>query len=95
MFALAGEAEIRILGAMSLKDKRSVMRSLMDRLRLRFAMCVIESGDQDLWQTGRIGFAYCVLAERDLASKLDRIVRELEDEPAIEIVSVESDTLSL
>jgi uncharacterized protein YlxP (DUF503 family) len=32
VFALAGEAEILILGAMSLKDKRSVMRGLMDRL---------------------------------------------------------------
>ncbi len=95
MFALAGEAEIRILGALSLKDKRSVMRSLMDRLRLRYAMCVIESGDQDLWQRGRIGFSYCVLSERDLSSKLDRIVREIEEEPAVEIVAVASDTLRL
>ncbi|MBP7401458.1 MAG: DUF503 domain-containing protein [Clostridia bacterium] len=95
MFALAGEAEIRILGALSLKDKRSVIRSIMDRLRLRFGMCVIESGDQDLWQRGRIGFAYCVLAERDLAAKLDRIVREMEQDPGIEILSVNSDTVQL
>jgi uncharacterized protein YlxP (DUF503 family) len=95
VFALAGEAEIRILGAMSLKDKRSVMRGLMDRLRLRYAMCVIESGDQDLWQRGRIGFSYCVLSERDLSAKLDRIVREMEQEPAIEILEVASETVQV
>ncbi len=95
MFALAGEAEIRILGALSLKDKRSVMRGLMDRLRLRYAMCVIESGDQDLWQRGRIGFSYCVLSERDLSAKLDRIVREIEEEPAVEMVAMASDTLRI
>ncbi|NLN45499.1 MAG: DUF503 domain-containing protein, partial [Clostridiaceae bacterium] len=52
-------------------------------------------GDQDLWQRGRIGFSYCVLSERDLSAKLDRIVREMEQEPAIEILEVASETVQV
>jgi hypothetical protein len=36
-----------------------------------------------------------VLSERDLSAKLDRIVREMEQEPAIEILEVASETVQV
>ena len=47
--------EIRIEGAHSLKDKRQVMRSLKDKLRVSFNVATAELDQTDLWQRGTIG----------------------------------------
>src|ERR1700761_1792980 len=47
--------EIRIEGAHSLKDKRQVMRSLKDKLRISFNVSVAEIDPTDLWQRATLG----------------------------------------
>jgi len=47
--------EIRIEGAHSLKDKRQVMRSLKDKLRVSFNIAVAELEQTDLWQRATLG----------------------------------------
>jgi uncharacterized protein YlxP (DUF503 family) len=42
--------ELHILGARSLKDKRSVVKGLKDRLRTRHNVAVSEIDYQDVWQ---------------------------------------------
>ena len=42
--------ELRIEDAHSLKDKRHVVKSLLDRLQVRFNVAVAEIDHQDLWQ---------------------------------------------
>lgn len=46
--------ELEILGAQSLKEKRSVVKSLKDRLHDRFNLSVAETAHQDLWQRAQI-----------------------------------------
>ncbi|MBM3270290.1 MAG: DUF503 domain-containing protein [Candidatus Sericytochromatia bacterium] len=50
--------KLHIPGASSLKDKRSVVRSVVSRLRNEFSVSVAEVGDQDKWQIATIGMAY-------------------------------------
>lgn len=45
----------RIHGSRSLKQKRSVVRSLKDRLFSRFNVSVAEVGSHDHWQRGELG----------------------------------------
>jgi uncharacterized protein YlxP (DUF503 family) len=47
--------EIRIEAAHSLKDKRHVVRSLKDRLRVNFNVAVSELDHNDLWQRATVG----------------------------------------
>lgn len=47
--------EIHIEDAHSLKDKRQVMRSLKDRLRVHFNVAVSELDHNDLWQRATLG----------------------------------------
>jgi uncharacterized protein YlxP (DUF503 family) len=47
--------DIRIEGAHSLKDKRQVVRSLKDKLRVSFNVAVAELDHSDLWQRATIG----------------------------------------
>jgi uncharacterized protein YlxP (DUF503 family) len=49
--------EIRIEGAHSLKDKRQVVRSMKDRLRVKFNVSVAEMEATDLWQRATVAVA--------------------------------------
>jgi uncharacterized protein YlxP (DUF503 family) len=52
--------EIEIFGVRSLKEKRSVVKSLKDRLHDRFNVSVAETAHQDVWQ--RAELTACVVA---------------------------------
>jgi len=41
----------------SLKSKRRILKSLLDRLRVRFKVSVCELDQQDVWQLATIGMA--------------------------------------
>lgn len=60
LYVALGEVELHFPGARSLKDKRQDLRSLVDRLRARCTVLVIESDYQDLHQ--RAGLALSSLA---------------------------------
>jgi len=56
MYTAICRIEIYIPGVRSLKDKRQVVKSLISRLKNR-NISIIETGDNDLLQKARIGFA--------------------------------------
>ena len=49
------EIDLSFPEAQSLKDKRQILMSLKTRLRQTFNISVAEIGEQDLWQSGRLG----------------------------------------
>ena len=50
---------VQVPESRSLKDKRTVVRSITSRVRQTFAVAVAEVGEQDTWQTAVVGVA-CV-----------------------------------
>ena len=69
--------ELEIAGAQSLKEKRSVVKSLKDRLHDRFNVSAAETAHQDVWQ--RAELTACVVAgQRKIAESVlesaDRLV---------------------
>lgn len=89
MYVLALEVELRIPGAHSLKDKRQVVKSLLEASRRRFAVSAAEVGAQDTWQRSVLGFA--VVASS--ASGAERVLRDVEDfvwsTPGVEVGAVD------
>jgi uncharacterized protein YlxP (DUF503 family) len=72
MFIASIRLELSIPHANSLKAKRAVLLSLMDKVRSRFGAAVAEVGDQDLWQRAVVGIALVSGEEhhvRDMAAK--------------------------
>ena len=71
--------QLSVPGCTSLKEKRSVVRSLRDRLRARFPLSVAETGYQDVHTRAEISAAI-VTSDRRLAEsvldKADHLVRE-------------------
>jgi hypothetical protein len=80
------EVEIRIPASHSLKDRRQVVRSLLDGARHRFPVSAAEVGGQDTWQRATLGFAV-VASEAGLVEEvLDQIDRFLWSRPEIDVV---------
>src|SRR5262245_58077577 len=54
---LALTVELRVPAAGSLKDKRSVVKSITETCRRRFSVAAAETGYHDTWQRAQLGFA--------------------------------------
>ncbi len=67
--------EIRIEGAQSLKDKRQVVRSLKDKLRVSFNVAVAELGQSELWQRATIGVVSISESKDYLAGLMENVER--------------------
>ena len=68
-------ARVSIPESHSLKDKRSVLRSLKDRIVAHMNVSVAEVGDQDLWQSAELAFV-TVAATKDV---VERRIGEIRD----------------
>jgi len=80
--------ELMIPWARSLKDKRSAVRGLKDRLRARFNASVAEVGYQDKWQ--RAVIAVCIIGsdKRQLESNMSKIRQLCEEAQDIQIADM-------
>ena len=73
----------------SLKEKRTVVKAIKDRLRGRFNVAVAETGYQELWQRAMVS-AVSVSSERHLLeSVLQAMAREIEQRYPEELVGVD------
>lgn len=70
--------EILIPESRSLKDKRKVVRSVIDRARHRHNVSAAEVEHQDLWQRAGIAFAAVSSSRKQLDSTFEAIVREID-----------------
>ena len=70
----------------SLKDKRMIVKSLVQRVRNKFNVSIAEVDEQDYYQTIVIGAA-CVSDSRTQANAvLDEVMRYIEENTEAEIV---------
>jgi len=70
----------------SLKGKRKVVKSLIEKVRHRFGASVAEVEDHDLWQKAKIGVAVVGNDARLLSTRLDQIASFIENQHLAEIV---------
>ncbi len=76
---------LRISWAASLKEKRMVLKSLMDRMKNKFNISVAEIDEQDNHKIAVIGFA-CVTNETSHAnSMIDKVINFIENNTEAEI----------
>jgi len=85
--------ELLIPWARSLKDRRSAVRGLKDRLRSRFNASVAEVACQDKWQ--RATLAVCVVDSdrRQLEATMTRVIQLSEEAHDLQITDVRQEWL--
>ncbi len=72
------ECELYCPGSFSLKDKRQIVRRLIDRLTGRFNLAVAEVDNQDHQRLITLSMASVSSSKKQLISLQDKIVRELD-----------------
>jgi uncharacterized protein YlxP (DUF503 family) len=65
-------------GARSLKDKRQVLRKLIDRVRARYNVSIAEVGDNDLWQRMVLGVVVVSNDHAFVDEVLAKVTRDVE-----------------
>lgn len=88
-----GRLHLRLHDNHSLKGKRRVVRKTIERVRSRFDVAIAEVGDQDLWQSIRLGFSVVGSDGRVVHSVLDRVVNFIEELHLSEVLDVEVEVL--
>lgn len=84
---------VRIVGVQSLKEKRSILLSVLKRTRNKFNVSAAEVGAQDLWQKAEIGIAVVSGSSNHVEQQLRKIVSFIESEPRFEIISLNMEIL--
>ncbi len=73
----------------SLKEKRMVVKSLLGKIRSRYAVSAAETAEQDIHQTVVIGVASIAAHAAQADSMMEDILTFVEENTEAEIVSVE------
>ena len=75
MAMILGTAQllIQIPEAQSLKDRRRVIRSIVQRVRARFDVAIAEIDDQQYWQSARIG----LVAVSNSSKHVDEVIQQV------------------
>lgn len=87
------QAELRIEWARSLKDKRTVARSLKDRLHREHQVSVAEVGAQEVHNTLLLGVAAAGSSAGQVASTLDTVEDKLAHHPEARLVACQREVL--
>ena len=74
----AAQVELHVHASHSLKDKRSVVRSIVRRVRNEFNVAVAEVGGQDTWQWAVLGLAAVGHDGTTVRAVLERVVDFIE-----------------
>jgi hypothetical protein len=79
----------------SLKEKRKIVKSLVEKSRSRFNVTVAEVADQDVYQKASIGIAVIGNNGRVLNSLLDRIIDFMDSLGLAELISREMELINI
>ncbi|MHB9098221.1 MAG: DUF503 domain-containing protein [Syntrophales bacterium] len=70
-----GLVDLLIPESGSLKEKRSVLKRIIQRTRNEFNVSIAEVGDNDLWRRARVGFSVVGNDKQYINAKMDHILR--------------------
>jgi len=80
--------DLRLEGCRSLKDKRHVLRGLIERCRNDYHVAIAEVGDQDLWGNALV----CASLPSNEAAHIEKVLFQVEklfdEHPEVEVTSV-------
>ena len=88
---IVGVLRVRIIlrEAFSLKEKRSVVKGIKDRVQQRFNVSIAEIDAQDARQRAELGVATVGNDKRHLEGLLNQVLRHVRGAPGVEVASHE------
>ena len=80
---------LRLFSPNSLKEKRRILKSLIERLKSRYNISIAEVGENDSWQIAEIGIA--VVANKAVFADevINKIVYFIDNFDSVEIIDID------
>ena len=79
----------------SLKEKRRILKRIIERVKNKFNVSIAEVGHNDVWQSAQIGLCIVGNDRRFINSSLDKAVSFIEQLGSTEIIKSEIELLNL
>jgi len=95
MIVGAAVVELHVHGSQSLKQKRGVVRSIIQRLRNHFNVSVAEIGGQNTWQVAVLGIVSTGNDRRYVRGQLERALAYVEDLHLAEVTGGDVELLEM
>ena len=95
MFAAVLRIDLRLPRCTSLKDKRAVVKRVVERARRDFGVAGAETRFHDLRQRTEIGFAALAGDAAHVESVLDTVERHVWSQPDVEVLSARRSWIEL
>ena len=84
---------ISIPEARSLKDKRSVLRRLKDRILNKMNVSVAEVGRQDLWKSAELAFVTVAATSKIVQKRISDLSTILRSDPRYVLIDLHTEML--
>lgn len=92
---LALTLDLRLAHAHSLKDKRAVVKTILEGTRRRHQVAVAETDHQDTWQRTQLAFVAVSSSATVTAEVIDEVERFAWSFPEVEVLDAERTWLEL
>ena len=89
MFVLAYDVQLRIEASQSLKDKRQVVKPILEGARRRYGVSASEVDFQDQWQRAQLGFAVVASSQSQATEIIDKVDRFVWSHPEIDVLATD------
>jgi uncharacterized protein YlxP (DUF503 family) len=81
------EIEILIYESYSLKEKRHVLKSIIERIKSRFNVSVAEVDFNDIWNKSVIGIATVSNSKNICESSIAKVIGFIDNDERVEIIN--------
>jgi uncharacterized protein YlxP (DUF503 family) len=85
--------ELIIPESHSLKDKRQVLRSMLDGIRRRFNVSAAEVEHMEIWRRATVGIAAVSNEQKHVDQLLNHVIHWIEENPRVNVVDVQVEFL--
>jgi uncharacterized protein YlxP (DUF503 family) len=90
-----GRIIFRLHECHSLKEKRKIVKSIINRIRNSFNVSIAETGANDIHQRAEVGFALAGNDRKVINSKIDKVFNLASALGLAEIIDTEMEIISL
>ena len=80
---------VRMHDTESLKDKRQIIKSVIETTRQKFNISIAEVDDLDQWRRATLGVAFVSNDQQHVNRVLDKVLDTLESNPLLDVGEVE------
>ena len=85
--------KIYIFNANSLKSKRSVVKSIIEKSKNRFNISIAEVGENDKWQKSIIAFSTISNDQRLVEETIEKVINFFDSYSEFEIINIKREIL--